>query len=210
MNASSHGMDPVVVGVDPSSCARGHRGVGRRPGGGLRSTAAPRARRSGTAHGHGGAAVVGRAAGCGTAGRRRSAARHHPLGHAGRPLRRPGRRGPDGRARMLVLGSYGDGASSGMLAGSLALALLDRVTCPVAVLRGSSPQVPPPGTGPVVVGVDGSVAGRVALTFAADLAGSWAAPLVAVHTWADVVDGSTAESAAPRTRRCSPRRPTPC
>ena len=84
-------------------------------------------------------------------------------------------------ARMLVLGSYGEGASSGMLAGSLALALLDRVRCPVAVIRGSAPQVPPPGIGPVVVGVDGSSAGRAALTFAAGLAGSWAAPLVAVH-----------------------------
>ena len=92
-------------------------------------------------------------------------------------------------ARMLVLGSYGEGASSGMLAGSLALALLDRVTCPVAVIRGSTPQVPPPGSGPVVVGVDGSPAGRAALTFAAGLARSWAAPLVAVHTWADVVAG---------------------
>jgi nucleotide-binding universal stress UspA family protein len=92
-------------------------------------------------------------------------------------------------ARMLVLGSYGEGASSGMLAGSLALALLDRVTCPVAVVRGSTPQVPPPGSGPVVVGVDGSPAGRAALTFAAGLAGSWAATLVAVHTWADVVAG---------------------
>jgi nucleotide-binding universal stress UspA family protein len=49
--------------------------------------------------------------------------------------------------------------------------------------------VPPPGSGPVVVGVDGSAAGRVALTFAADLAAARSAPLVAVHTWADVVDG---------------------
>jgi nucleotide-binding universal stress UspA family protein len=88
-----------------------------------------------------------------------------------------------------VLGSYGEGAGSGMLAGSLALALLDRVRCPVAVVRGSTPQVPPPGDGPVVVGVDGSPAGRAALTFAADLAASWAAPLVAVRAWADVVAG---------------------
>jgi nucleotide-binding universal stress UspA family protein len=92
-------------------------------------------------------------------------------------------------ARMLVLGSYGDGADSGMLAGSLALALLDRVTCPVAVVRGSAPQVPPPGSGPVVVGVDGSPAGRAALIVAAGLAASWAAPLVAVHAWSDVVAG---------------------
>jgi nucleotide-binding universal stress UspA family protein len=92
-------------------------------------------------------------------------------------------------ARMLVLGSYGEGASSGMLAGSLARALLHRATCPVAVVRGSAPQVPPPGRGPVVVGLDGSPAGRAALTFAAGLADSWATPLVAVHAWADVVAG---------------------
>ena len=113
-------------------------------------------------------------------------------------------------ARMLVLGSYGEGASSGMLAGSLALALLDRVTCPVAVVRGSTPQVPPPGSGPVVVGVDGSPAGRAALTFAAGLARSWDAPLVAVHTWADVVAGIHGGVRRTRTRRCSRRRPAPC
>jgi nucleotide-binding universal stress UspA family protein len=56
------------------------------------------------------------------------------------------------------------------------------------VTRSRSPSARPPGSGPVVVGVDGSAAGRVALTFAADLT-AWAAPLVAVHTWADVVDG---------------------
>ena len=93
-------------------------------------------------------------------------------------------------ARMLVLGSYGEGAGSGMLAGTLAQALLHRVRCPVAVVRGSTPQVPPPTGGPVVVGVDGSPAGRAALTFAAGLAGSWAAPLIAVYAWTDVVVGA--------------------
>ena len=74
-------------------------------------------------------------------------------------------------ARMLVLGSYGDGGWSGMLAGSNALGLLARAACPVAVVRGAAPQVPPPRSGPVVVGVDGSVAGAAALELAADLAG---------------------------------------
>lgn len=92
-------------------------------------------------------------------------------------------------ARMLVLGSYGEGAGSGMLAGTLALTLLNRVTCPVAVVRGATPEVPPPRHGPVVVGVDGSPAGRAALEFAAGLAGSLSAPLVALHAWADVVIG---------------------
>ncbi|MCU1662688.1 MAG: UspA protein [Pseudonocardia sp.] len=93
-------------------------------------------------------------------------------------------------ARMLVLGSYGDGAWSGMLAGSVALTLAGRVGCPVAVVRGSAPQVPPPRGGPVVAGVDGSQSGRAALLLAADLAASLGTRLVAVHTWSDVVAGS--------------------
>jgi nucleotide-binding universal stress UspA family protein len=92
-------------------------------------------------------------------------------------------------ARMLVLGSYGDGAWCGMLAGPLALALIGRAPCPVAVVRGSAPQVPPPRSGPVVVGVDGSPAGHSALTFAAALAAAVGARLVAVHTVSDVVPG---------------------
>ena len=92
-------------------------------------------------------------------------------------------------ARMLVLGSYGEGARAGMLAGSVALALVGRAKCPVAVVRGRSPRVPPPRSGPVVVGVDGSAAGRAALGLGAVLAVSLGAPLVAVHTWTDVVSG---------------------
>ena len=92
-------------------------------------------------------------------------------------------------ARVVVLGSYGEGAWAGMLAGSVALGLVGRATCPVAIVRGSAPQVPPPHDGPVVVGVDGSGAGRAALRLAAGLAVSLRAPLVAVHTWTDVVAG---------------------
>ena len=100
-------------------------------------------------------------------------------------------------ARMLVLGSYGEGAWSGMLAGTVAVRLVARVACPVAVVRGTSPQIPPPRGGPVVVGVDGSPAGRVAVALAADLAASLGSRLVAVHAWNDVVfgiDGSARRS----------------
>jgi nucleotide-binding universal stress UspA family protein len=93
-------------------------------------------------------------------------------------------------ARMLVLGSYGDGAWSGMLAGSVALALVGRATCPVAIVRGTAPQLAAPRGGPVVVGVDGSPPGRAALTLAADMAASLGARLVAVHTWSEVAVGS--------------------
>jgi nucleotide-binding universal stress UspA family protein len=92
-------------------------------------------------------------------------------------------------ARMLVLGSYGEGAWSGMLAGAVALTLVDRVACPVAVVRGTSPQIPPPRGGPVVVGVDGSPAGSAALTLAAELAASLGSRLVAVHAWTDIAYG---------------------
>lgn len=95
-------------------------------------------------------------------------------------------------ARLLVIGSYGEGARSGMLAGSVALALLGRVTCPIAIVRGPSPQVPPPRTGPVVVGADGSPAGRTALNLAAGLAVTLGAQLLAVHTWTDMVVGTAA------------------
>lgn len=93
-------------------------------------------------------------------------------------------------AAMLVLGSYGEAAWSGMLAGSVALSLLERVRCPVAVIRGKAPHVPPPRGGPVVVGVDGSPAGRAALDVAAGMAQVLGARLVGRRAWSDVVDGS--------------------
>ncbi|MHA6783100.1 universal stress protein [Pseudonocardia saturnea] len=92
-------------------------------------------------------------------------------------------------AAMLVLGSYGDAAWSGMLAGSVAVSLLERVRCPVAVIRGKAPHIPPPRGGPVVVGVDGSPAGRAALDLAAGLAQALGARLVGTRAWSDVVSG---------------------
>jgi nucleotide-binding universal stress UspA family protein len=90
-------------------------------------------------------------------------------------------------AGLVVVGSYGEGAHGGMLAGSIALALVGRAGCPVAVVRGAAPQLPPPRRGPVVVGVDRSPAGAAALDLAAELAAAFGARLVAVHTWTDVV-----------------------
>ncbi|GAA2558777.1 universal stress protein [Pseudonocardia hydrocarbonoxydans] len=93
-------------------------------------------------------------------------------------------RAPD--ARMLVLGSYGEGAWSGMLAGTVALTLAGHVPCPVAVVRGGGPKLSPPRSGPIVVGVDGSAASHAALLLAADLAVSLGTHLVAVHAWSDI------------------------
>jgi nucleotide-binding universal stress UspA family protein len=95
-------------------------------------------------------------------------------------------RGECGRAGLLVVGSYGDGMRSGTLAGTTVLALLHDITCPVAVVRGQGPELPPPRRGPVVVGVDGSSAADAALGLAADLAVASGARLVVVHAWTDV------------------------
>jgi nucleotide-binding universal stress UspA family protein len=93
-------------------------------------------------------------------------------------------------AAMLVLGSYGEAAWSGMLVGTVAVHLLERVRCPVAVIRGRAPQLPPPRGGPVVVGVDGSPAGRAAVDVAAGLADVLGARLVGTRAWSDVVAGT--------------------
>jgi nucleotide-binding universal stress UspA family protein len=96
-----------------------------------------------------------------------------------------------GGARLLVVGSYGEGMQSGTLAGTTALALLDGAGCPVAVVRGREPQLAPPRRGPVVVGVDGSAAAEPALDLAAELAVACGARLVVVHAWTDVVSDSS-------------------
>jgi nucleotide-binding universal stress UspA family protein len=89
-------------------------------------------------------------------------------------------------AQLLVVGSYGEGAWSGMLAGHNGLALVERAPCPVAVVRGSAPQIPPPRQGPVVVGVDGSPASGRALALGADLAAAMGAQVLAVHAFTEV------------------------
>lgn len=96
-----------------------------------------------------------------------------------------------GSARLLALGSYGHGADTGALAGEVGLALLERAACPLAVVRGPNPGVPPARNGPVVVGVDGGVGGRAALAFAADLAEAVGARVDAVHAWTDVVTSAS-------------------
>ncbi len=87
-------------------------------------------------------------------------------------------------ADLAVVGSYG--AGGGVQVGSTALALLDLVTCPVAVVRGSRREDPPPEHGPVVVGFDGSESSAAAREIGARLAGGASAPLFVAHTWSDV------------------------
>ncbi|MEU7815213.1 universal stress protein [Pseudonocardia sp. NPDC049154] len=95
-----------------------------------------------------------------------------------------------GGAGLLVVGSYGKGSSSGLLAGTAALRLAGASPCPLAVVRGRTTDRTPPTAGPVVVGVDGTGSGDDALDLAADLARDLGAPLLAVHVWSDVVAGA--------------------
>ena len=104
-------------------------------------------------------------------------------------------------ARMLVIGSYGEGAWTGMLAGGAAIILIDRTTCPVAVIRGSAPEIPPPRSGPVVVGADGSPAADSAVDLAAELAASLGSRMVTIQAVpATPVDVATTRIAAVRER----------
>jgi len=83
-------------------------------------------------------------------------------------------------AQLLVLGSRGSGGFRGILVGSTAVALVAHGQCPVAVIRGRTPEAAPPADGPVVVGVDGSATSDAAIAASFDEASWRSAALVAV------------------------------
>jgi nucleotide-binding universal stress UspA family protein len=89
-------------------------------------------------------------------------------------------------AQMVVLGDRGHGGVSGLLVGSVALAMASRAACPVVLVRDDDAPVDD-NTRPVVVGVDGSPMSEAALAFAFEAASLRGVPLVAVHTWWDVL-----------------------
>ncbi|WP_285105944.1 universal stress protein [Promicromonospora sp. MEB111] len=88
--------------------------------------------------------------------------------------------GRSAAAGLVVLGSRGLGGFTGLLVGSIAVAVATHGHCPVVVVRGTPAQ-----EGPVVVGVDGSPTSQAAIRFAFDAAALRDAPLVAVHAWRD-------------------------
>ncbi|NUT92886.1 MAG: universal stress protein [Saccharothrix sp.] len=89
------------------------------------------------------------------------------------------------RARLVVLGSRGLGGFTGLVVGSVAVAVAAHGKCPVVVVRGGDHA-----DGPVVVGVDGSPASEEAVDFAFEAASARGVPLKAVHAWTDfLVDG---------------------
>ena len=93
-------------------------------------------------------------------------------------------------ASLTVVGSRGLGGFSGLLVGSVAVAVAAHGGSPVLVVRGDGAAG---GAGaaqaglPVVLGVDGSPAGEAAVGLAFETAARRAVPLRAVHAWSDVV-----------------------
>ncbi|MFD2765155.1 universal stress protein [Micromonospora eburnea] len=81
-------------------------------------------------------------------------------------------------ATMIVLGDRGLGGFAALVVGSVAVQVAQHADCPVLVARGTQRT-----TGPVVVGVDGSVLSRAAVEFAAEEATVRGAPLHAVHAY---------------------------
>src|SRR4051812_9517038 len=94
-------------------------------------------------------------------------------------------------AELLVLGSRGLGGFTGLLVGSTAVAVAAHTHCPIVVVRGRKPHDPPPVTGSVVVGTDGSSDSEAAIAFACEEARLRGTGLVAVHTWSDVLADGT-------------------
>ena len=88
------------------------------------------------------------------------------------------------QARLTVVGSRGSGRLTGLVLGSVAMAIASTNTAPVAVIH---PHQRAFRNGPVVVGVDGSPTSEAAVAFAFEAAALRRTKLVAVHSWNDAV-----------------------
>jgi len=98
------------------------------------------------------------------------------------------------RAQLIVLGDRGYGALSGLLVGSVAVAMAAQAECPVVLVRREDDEPLEDRLRPVVVGVDGSEISEAALAFAFQAASARGVPLVAVHAWQDLpVDPAMAQ-----------------
>ncbi|MPZ81733.1 MAG: universal stress protein [Actinophytocola sp.] len=93
--------------------------------------------------------------------------------------------------QLVVLGSRGLGGFTGLLLGSVAVALSAHTHCPVVVSPASTVDGTAADGGPVVVGVDGSSLSDAAVRFAFESASARGVPLVAIHTWVDVSVAAT-------------------
>jgi nucleotide-binding universal stress UspA family protein len=90
-------------------------------------------------------------------------------------------------ASLLVLGTRRLSVLTGLLVGSISVAVAGHADCPVVIVRGPDPDQAPRETGPVVVGVDATVVSDSAIAFAFAEASGREAELVAVHAWTEPV-----------------------
>jgi nucleotide-binding universal stress UspA family protein len=90
-------------------------------------------------------------------------------------------------ATLLVVGDRGLDGFTGLLLGSVAVHLAAHAACPIVVVRGADTGTAEPRRKPVVVGVDGSPTAEAAVAFAFEAASRRGVPLVALHTWRDVL-----------------------
>jgi nucleotide-binding universal stress UspA family protein len=91
-------------------------------------------------------------------------------------------------ARMVVVGSRGLGAFRRGLLGSVSTAVARHAHSPVAVIHSEPGENESRRSGPVVVGVDGSISSVDAIGVAFDEASHRNTDLVAVHAWSDSSD----------------------
>lgn len=82
-------------------------------------------------------------------------------------------------ADLLVVGSNGLGAATGVLLGSVVSSLISKSPCPLTIVPSSTQT----DTGRIVVGVDGSVPSRRALEWACNEAELRHCELLVVHAW---------------------------
>jgi len=82
-------------------------------------------------------------------------------------------------ASLVLVGSRGHRVLTRVLGGSVSGQVAAHAHAPVLIVHADDPA---PGTGPVVVGVDGSAPAEAALAFAAEEADARCVPLIAVHT----------------------------
>ncbi|SEL51570.1 universal stress protein [Streptacidiphilus jiangxiensis] len=103
-------------------------------------------------------------------------------------------------ARLLVLATRGTGAPGELVVGSTGTALAGQAACPVVVVPSPEDGAAAGGSGPVVVGVDGSPHGRAALRQGLAEASLRGRSLVVVHAWHGVPGGVSQSAAAQRRR----------
>lgn len=102
--------------------------------------------------------------------------------------------GLSGEAELVVIGSRGRGPVSGLLLGSVGIALARRADCPVVVHRPGDQHLPRRG---VAVACDAGPDSQPVLELAYRVADLWHLPLTVVHCVWDVGAGTAAAALVP-------------